>query len=66
MPSELKSLIAFFWSGLMWLISLNVQDIITFALATAISVCTLIYIIIGIQNRYLDKKIKEKQLEAEE
>lgn len=63
MPESVKSIASIFATGLAWLGALSVQDFTTFVLASLFTIVSIIYVVIGIQNRKLDKQIKQKQLE---
>lgn len=58
-----KNIAACFVTALAWLSALSVQDFIAWALATLLTIASIIYVIIGIKNRLAEGKIKQKQLE---
>ncbi len=62
----IKNMIAIAVSAGSWWTALNVQDKVSFVLATIASIVGTIFIAVGIANRIIDHKIKKEVLKREQ
>lgn len=61
--NEAKSIVASFLTVVSWIGALSAQEIVTFALATVLTILSIVFVVYGIRNRRIEHKIKQAELE---